>query len=236
MKGYLQRMAANAVRPQGGIHPLLGSIYGGPSKAQTPHDASLESGSLEEERLVSSPQPIRAENDARVESDAAPFRRSAKNETTQRMARLPVNEDSRREEERIDAQATRFRPLLGKTEMQGVETRRYVTVAGTDRPARSDADFEHEYSEPSRTHELNFPALLPRESRRLFAGRAGERAKSEAFARSAPTEREPDRVQIHIGRIEVTAVPQDPPRPAATRPRKSLNLGEYLKRRDGRAG
>jgi hypothetical protein len=44
-----------------------------------------------------------------------------------------------------------------------------------------------------------------------------------------------DEIQIHIGRIEVTAVPQAPthapPKPA----RKSVSLDEYLKRRDPRA-
>jgi hypothetical protein len=44
---------------------------------------------------------------------------------------------------------------------------------------------------------------------------------------------EPDEIHIHIGRIEVTAVPQSVPRPAAPQPRKSVNLAEYLKRRRG---
>lgn len=45
----------------------------------------------------------------------------------------------------------------------------------------------------------------------------------------------PDEIQINIGRIELTAIPQATPRPAAP-PRKSLNLDEYLKRRNGRNG
>lgn len=40
-------------------------------------------------------------------------------------------------------------------------------------------------------------------------------------------------IQIHIGRIEVTAVPPPVPRPAAPPARKSINLGEYLKRGRG---
>lgn len=45
---------------------------------------------------------------------------------------------------------------------------------------------------------------------------------------------EPDEIQIHIGRIEVTAVP--PPvavRPAARPERRSVNLDDYLKQRRG---
>jgi hypothetical protein len=44
-----------------------------------------------------------------------------------------------------------------------------------------------------------------------------------------------DEIQINIGRIEVTAIPQAVPRP--TPPvRKSINLDEYLKPRHGRNG
>jgi hypothetical protein len=45
---------------------------------------------------------------------------------------------------------------------------------------------------------------------------------------------EPDSIEIHIGRIEVTAVPPPAARPAAPSRPKSVNLGEYLKR--GRRG
>lgn len=44
-------------------------------------------------------------------------------------------------------------------------------------------------------------------------------------------EREPDEIQIHIGRIEVVAVPPAPARAEAKPPHKSLNLDDYLKRR-----
>jgi hypothetical protein len=54
-----------------------------------------------------------------------------------------------------------------------------------------------------------------------------------AASRTRPA-RETEEVQIHIGRIEVTATPSEPPRPAAVRPqRKAIPLGEYLTRRDG---
>ena len=46
----------------------------------------------------------------------------------------------------------------------------------------------------------------------------------------------PDAIQIHIGRIEVTAVQAAAPRPVAARARRSApTLDEYLRRRDGRA-
>jgi len=48
--------------------------------------------------------------------------------------------------------------------------------------------------------------------------------------------REPDEVNIHIGRIEVTAAQPPPLRPAAPKAhRKAPSLDEYLRRRGGRA-
>jgi hypothetical protein len=45
-----------------------------------------------------------------------------------------------------------------------------------------------------------------------------------------------DEIQIHIGRIEVTAMPPAAPRPVAAPVRKTQTLDEYLRRGNGRAG
>ena len=51
--------------------------------------------------------------------------------------------------------------------------------------------------------------------------------------RPEPSRREPDDIQIQIGRIEVVAAP--PRRPVAPKPsRVASSLGEYLRRRDGK--
>jgi len=53
---------------------------------------------------------------------------------------------------------------------------------------------------------------------------------------SGQPQREPDEIQIHIGRIEVVAVPPAPVPPAALKPQRGVpSLDEYLRRRDGRA-
>jgi hypothetical protein len=44
-----------------------------------------------------------------------------------------------------------------------------------------------------------------------------------------------DEVQIHIGRIEISAVPPASPRPAARAPHRGVNLDEYLRKGKGSA-
>jgi hypothetical protein len=69
----------------------------------------------------------------------------------------------------------------------------------------------------------------PAGSSRLAAGREHNR---EGRVRAAPSEA--DEINIHIGRIEVTAA-QQPLRPAAPKAhRKAPSLEEYLRRRSGR--
>lgn len=59
------------------------------------------------------------------------------------------------------------------------------------------------------------------------------RAAATAAIEVPPQPPQPDEIHINIGRIELTAVPAQSPRPAAQL-RKSLSLDEYLSRRNGR--
>ncbi len=77
---------------------------------------------------------------------------------------------------------------------------------------------------------------LTPEIRKDFRKDGRKEEKSDLSHRSGSPERESDEIQIHIGRIEVTAMTQPAPRPLAAPVRKSPSLDEYLKRRDGRAG
>jgi hypothetical protein len=77
---------------------------------------------------------------------------------------------------------------------------------------------------------------IVRDTPNWFASASGgKRTRDVAHRSMGLAGGEPDEIQIHIGRIEVTAVPQSPvPRAAKPAP-KSVSLDEYLKRRDGRA-
>jgi hypothetical protein len=77
------------------------------------------------------------------------------------------------------------------------------------------------------------PKLHPREP--MPASVAIRAPRTEAARRSQPAQHEPDEVHIHIGRIEVAAIPQQVARPAAAAARRSINLSDYLAR-NGRPG
>ena len=57
-------------------------------------------------------------------------------------------------------------------------------------------------------------------------------APTRSFAEAPHT----DDIQIHIGRVEVIAVPPAEPRRTPPPARKGLSLDEYLSRRNGRVG
>jgi hypothetical protein len=74
------------------------------------------------------------------------------------------------------------------------------------------------------------PLSLPHQAEARAAGNPS----AEVSGRPSPA-REPDEIHIHIGRIEVAAISQPAPRPAAPPARKSLDLSDYLKRGNGRS-
>ena len=70
----------------------------------------------------------------------------------------------------------------------------------------------------------------------VFSARAASRPAAASIAparRTAPLQ--PEDIQIHIGRIEVTAVPPQAPRAVPAPARKGLTLDEYLRGSNGRA-
>lgn len=67
-----------------------------------------------------------------------------------------------------------------------------------------------------------------------FRARVRDAEPRHSSRREAKPDREPDEIQIHIGRIEVLAVPPAPVSAPSKPAGKSPNLGDYLKLRHGR--
>jgi hypothetical protein len=222
VSGFLQRLAAAAISPDRSIHPVVGSVFSPPGR---PMGAApiLESSSTH----VITPGPA-ATASAAVAGASTP--QSPKSPPIESLAgaAAPAPRDREPIPAAGEAPAPRdageliHRPSQHRlTETPAVESR--------DPPAVRDP-----------------PLLLPRISEAAADARrpATERraasppAVGRSPARIAPradARKESDEIEIHIGRIEVTAMPPPATPRAVKAPRKSLNLDEYLGR-GGRGG
>jgi hypothetical protein len=120
-------------------------------------------------------------------------------------------------ETRFESRAWRYEPLI---------------PAGTPMPPPSaEAAQAPRPSEPARfTPELQAASRLAAASDALTLRNA---ADTMAARMRSPIQ--PEDIQIHIGRIEVIAVPPPAPRPAATPQRRGQSLDEYLSGSNGRS-
>jgi hypothetical protein len=109
----------------------------------------------------------------------------------------------------------------------GVETE-FVGALETEAPPQSVLAYRPLVVEnPGRGSEV-----APFKSSDTFFSGSNRRTGQELPKRAEVSAREPDEIQIHIGRIEVVAVPQQQAaRAPAKSTRKSVSLDEYLKRR-----
>jgi hypothetical protein len=228
MKGYLQRMAENAAQPRAGLHPRVGSIYADPGAADLDSGAAggwrevaPEAASEEEHPFQNWTQPKRAESEL---YGATEF------ESKGRERPSGEHENARRVKPAV------FQPLLDEATAEPAAGRLRGSAVGAQPDVLSEEFDRGGRGSPSEPASNTAQRVLRETSLPSHVINAVTKAKPDPFTRSAQAEREPDKVEIHIGRIEVTAVSQETPRPAAPRTRKSLDLGEYLKRRDGRIG
>jgi hypothetical protein len=239
MKGFLHRLATEAVRPQARLHPLTEPMY-----APRMHDgAAAMPAQLEVSESVSAPRPIagRHTGDAMRGADAA------------------VREFAAHESLGPKPAMSGFEPLVhGKS-----------ITAGEERMSGGEAAIVPSVTSVSRTRDAEPPAVgevsrltaeyLPLIIERLTQGPSvdigtavgatqsshGNTAQIGRVARGvvqAPVRDKAaqvtplDEIQIHIGRIEVIAAPPPAPRAAPAPARKSMSLDDYLSRRDGRVG
>jgi hypothetical protein len=142
---------------------------------------------------------------------------------------------ARAQQEEIEKPAVRFTGIV-----EPAETLARGEVSVHPQPARERTDHDVVFRAPFRP--LMAEKLQRTEPQKTFpdassplASNAGREEKRDLSRRLGMPAREPDEIQIHIGRIEVTALPPAPVRPAPKPAHKSLDLGAYLKRRGGSA-
>jgi len=219
MSGYLQRLARSVTQPTGNVHPVVGSVFAAPDHERAKDlvednvtavapaaIVSLRGQSLEDPKLTA-PETIMP---------------------VQTVISTPLIVSAPATPEAAHRERASSEPLLQPSPIQDRSSGRKTEA---DSPAESARNAQH--AGPSHP-----PLLAPAHLRRAPTqiAKPGKGAAARLATESLPwrAEQTQDDVQIHIGRVEVTAIQQMPARPPSRPLHKGPSLDEYLKRRDGR--
>ena len=252
MSNYLQRLAASAIRPGGNIRPLLDSTFATPMPP-VPAPAPLEGNPLAEE-IATAPAGARAARPApRRESYSDSAVRRPIHQSSEPAARadvvfapiVPVNAGvppvpATRAKWSADRLFVASEKAVNPPPQESSDSpnSKKDSAAGIERTEAKDGP---KYTQPSIRPESHEPAVAPLvevpavpDSLPIVARQAAGITRTKP---ALPSERpsEPDEIQIHIGRIEVTAVPPVISQPAPARPRRlAPSLKDYLQPRHRR--
>jgi hypothetical protein len=245
MKGFLHRVAAGVVQPRQTLHPLVQSIF---ALSPAVSSAGVDTGP----ELVS---------ETRVPVPDTPVHRDAQAS----MARPSVNRMADSQERFQPILPAHYEHSITQdlsVSSRNVREDRNTNYAGatTARFANEKGDPSHEVSlngaasiagfipivhdfdnSVTRREKEQQPQLIEQnaayaESAKAELSRANNRRQSSQPVAPIHTSPSPaDDIQIHIGRIEVIAVPQAVQRPVTPAPRRGMSLDEYLSRRNGRS-
>ncbi|WP_058187116.1 hypothetical protein [Terracidiphilus gabretensis] len=228
MRSYLHRMAANALSRERSIHPVLGSLWA----SQRSADSFEASG----ETLVPGARPQRAQD---AEQSQTPIQPRSLVQSA-RMESMDVEREQRSAEH-----SSEFMPQTRAEVAMPIhpssETAQVHAMSALPRVASQSEGDSGLRAVGSEFQQRNFKPLVPESSERAQASQnvavpAVAAPRIDSFRRQAlaQSSRGPDSIEIHIGRIEVLAAqPQPAQRPPVQPARKSLDLGEYLRRGGG---
>ena len=263
MSGYLQRMVLSVQKPAETIRPILGSVFAPPQTAGGWEAQNIETvvpGAFPQDdaamttRDQSQPAPVQDPNrrmpnpEPQSPRDSRPIRESliAASEEGQSW---PESERA----ERVTAGAkTPFKPLIsdpreaetGDTRAgQAQSTGRLEPASATPTSAHREADEKPAPRREGRWEptEVSPGKPGPAETSRPVSAVARpfsvdrvDRGRT-SLRRPEAERREPDEIQIHIGRIEVSAAAPAALRPPAPKASPGApSLAEYLRQRDGK--
>ncbi len=242
MSGYLARLVASVHRAPSPIHPVVAPLFAGQPKA-------AELPVIEEERITP-PWRYREARDVRAasrepevlrpatQSQAMP---AAESHAANPASAAPVRPPLRSVSAAPDVAAG---PSAPASQLAGVHRARSpIHPVETPISAGQPEAAELPVIEVSPAADSYTPLMIVNTIQKNVAPSSpAQNARPSSFAPvkqrppssslpSARSAREPDEVQIHIGRIEVTAVAPLPSNRSPGKPaRKSPSLDEYLKR------
>ncbi|MGC2618806.1 MAG: hypothetical protein WA414_07160 [Acidobacteriaceae bacterium] len=239
MSGFLQRLASGVLHGQRAIHPVVGTVWSPPG---APGGDPMESPGTTE-AIEASPE-VRAASPVRPQEAVAQISTKKSNQRqTEHGVSLSDNVARRHAEQPSISEANDFAPLValsrpnvetglpGGSQVVG-HTEQNATAST---PGPQETAVEHAGVQQHRIESTRPLVAAPRIPVAARVGAAKAAAVLPASQRrvqaAEPTVEKPDSIEIHIGRIEVLAAPPRPAKATAPAPaRKSLDLGEYLRR------
>jgi hypothetical protein len=243
MSGYLKRMAASVAHPAGAVHPLVTNVF---AKGVRP-EAGPETGEVE--MLTESQRPLGRSVglQAQVLRERALFSNSDADASDSR--RMDSEADASRQDGAISSREQlvpgwKQAAMEGRSEVHRVreDRRQFSSDApgsverGAEVEARKFVPIVKRVDEATREDATTSVAA---EYSQVTARAGGTDVRRETaaqrHAKSNEAQRGGDEIQIHIGRIEVIAVPQQAQRPAPARTQHGETLEAYLKRHDRRS-
>ena len=231
MSGYLQRLVQAVSQPSPTVHPRTGSLF-------APYRATPESPAewFNQTETVA-PHPPRSESLKTGDSGDAPMHAEGSENVESPLLPLVVPAMPRPSEwdQRTDVlRPTSKEPWTGT--FDSAPGLRHLSAPQGERAIPS----TERQATDERDELLMHPQVIERDSttrekpRHISKPVSIQREPEARLTSSARAERQPDEIQIHIGRIEVTAVPAPPAQRAPKAPDKGISLDAYLERRNGR--
>jgi hypothetical protein len=256
MSRFLRWVIATAQNPGGSIHPLVGSVYSSAPTTASPADQADTTLTVHSSiDSIDRGRPVGA-----AESPSAFVSRQETGDSTGRAARDLGHSPARSlEQSRVPlvnpGSESRDQWEAARTGKEAASAATVDAASASRNPIPDRGDNALQIAnaaiagrDAAASDRYAFFALMPDRvagtapgdiapmvssvrSRKADAGEAHDDSH-----RPRPAAREAEEINIHIGRIEVTAAAPAPARAAAAPPRKSPSLDDFLKRRPGRPG
>lgn len=217
MSGYLQRLASSAMQPAQTIHPRVGSVFS---------DLNVRTEQEEPDQSVAMGETASPDSDTRNAEQPSQLMK-------------PYGAPFRREVEKA-ASPTAAQPSQPTAPGQNQPTSFTFQPLFVDRTATDSANEAPSVRQPGDAERKTTPSAvipiraIPMAQPQSPLHRPLAIAQGQGNSDASRGKNEPDEIQIHIGRIEVSAISPAPSPIAAKAPRKSSSLDDYLRRRDRR--
>jgi len=230
VKGYLARLAASAVHPASGIRPVLSPVYASlrPEAAPVPRvwNESMVPMAEEPEAPRRSAHPDIAP--ARQVPNTRPDLPASSIERTIPLSSAVVAPQPELVDRIPYKPLVRSDAVLPANEHQMQRTFAIGAKGNSEAPARVESAPQaepHTEQQTGPSHEVRNEKQIQVDLRPPVLATASARERRESLLSSHH-----DDIQIHIGRIEVTAMPSPGPPAIPRRDRKTPNLDDYLRR------